>query len=187
MSSVREKWNRRYAAKTGALASVPAAITQGWQQLKPGSVLDLASGDGGSSLFLAQQGFVVTAVDIAEEGLKRLALSAKEHQLSIRTQQCDLDDMQALKQLGQYDNIVINRFRPSSVLFSCLPDLLISQGKVMLNSFNVRQHQEKGFNERFCLLPGEYLEVTPSLCVEYYRSLERDGDFMDEYLFIRKD
>lgn len=187
MSSVREKWNRRYAEKTGALASVPTAITEGWPQLKSGSVLDLASGDGGSALFLAQQGFVVTAVDIAEEGLKRLALSAQEHQVLIRTLQCDLDDVLALKQIGQYDNIVINRFRPSSVLFSCLPDLLTSQGKVMLNSFNVRQHQEKGFNERFCLLPGEYLGVTPSLCVEYYRSVERGGDFMDEYLFMRED
>ncbi|WP_051222212.1 methyltransferase domain-containing protein [Neptunomonas japonica] len=185
MSSVREKWNRRYAEKTGALASVPGAITEGWQQLKPGTVLDLASGDGGSSLFLAQQGFAVTAVDIAEEGLKRLAISAKAQQLTIRTLQCDLDDVLALKQLGQYDNIVINRFRPSPALFSCLPDLLTLQGKLMLNSFNVRQHQEKGFSERFCLLPGEYLEVAANFRVEYYRSLERDGDFMDEYLFVR--
>ncbi|BBB29629.1 methyltransferase domain-containing protein [Neptunomonas japonica] len=186
MSSVREKWNRRYAEKTGSLASVPAAITQGWQQLKPGSVLDLASGDGGSSLYLAQQGFAVTAVDIAEEGLKRLALSAKEHQLSIRTLQCDLDDVQGLKQLGRYDNIVINRFRPSPLLFACLPDLLTLEGKLMLNSFNLRQHQEKGFSERFCLLQGEYLEVTSNFRVEYYRSLEREGDFMDEYLFTRE-
>jgi cyclopropane fatty-acyl-phospholipid synthase-like methyltransferase len=186
MSSVREKWNRRYAEKTGELASVPAALTQEWQQLKPGSVLDLASGDGGSSLFLAQQGFAVTAVDIAEEGLKRLAQSAREHQLSIRTLQCDLDDVQALKQLGQYDNIVINRFRPSPMLFSCLPDLLTLHGKVMLNSFNARQHQKKGFSERFCLLPGEYLKVAANLRVEYYRSVERGGDFMDEYLFVRE-
>lgn len=67
MSSIREKWNRRYADKSGGLSSVPVALELGWPLLRPGSVLDLASGDGGSALFLAKHGFSVTAVDIAEE------------------------------------------------------------------------------------------------------------------------
>jgi tellurite methyltransferase len=190
MSSIRQKWNRRYANKSEAISSVPAAVTIGWPLLKKGlkksSVLDLAAGDGGTALFLASKGFDVTAVDIAEEGLKRLAESAQAQQLKIRTQQLDLDDTAALRGLGVYDNIVINRFRPSPSLFACLPDLLHLQGKLMLNSFNLQQHVEKGFSERFCLTHQEYLNITSLLSVEYYRSVEREGDYMDEYLFLKR-
>ncbi|WP_372741256.1 methyltransferase domain-containing protein [Neptunomonas sp.] len=185
MTSVREKWNRRYADKSGALSSIPVALELGWSSLKPGSVLDLASGDGGSAVFLARQGFAVTAVDIAEEGLKRLNACAQAEQLSIRTVQFDLDVTASLAALGQYDNIVINRFRPTPTLFLCLPALLTRGGRLMLNSFNLLQHKEKGFSERFCLKPEEYLGLSADLSLQYYRSEQRDGDFMDEYLFIK--
>ena len=185
MSSVRDKWNRRYADKEGGLSSVPAALELGWPLLKPGTVLDLASGDGGSAVFLARQGFAVTAVDIAEEGLKRLDARAQAEQLSMRTFQFDLDATASLAELGQYDNIVINRFRPTAALFVCLPALLHREGRLMLNSFNLQQHKEKGFSERFCLLPQEYLTLSSELSLQYYRSEERGADFMDEYLFIK--
>ncbi|SIT04945.1 class I SAM-dependent methyltransferase [Neptunomonas antarctica] len=190
MSLIREKWNRRYANKSDEISSVPAAVTIGWPLLKQGlkmsSVLDLASGDGGTALFLASKGFDVTAVDIAEEGLKRLTESAQAQQLSIRTQQLDLDDRVALSALGAFDNIVINRFRPSLPLFACLPELLRPQGRLMLNSFNLQQHREKGFSERFCLTHQEYLNISSLLSLEYYRSVAREGDYMDEYLFLKK-
>lgn len=185
MSSVQDKWNRRYVDKVGGLSSVPVALEIGSSLLKPGSVLDLASGDGGSALFLAKRGFAVTAVDIAEEGLKRLDACARAEQLRIRTLQFDLDASDLLTELGQYDNIVINRFRPTAALFICLPVLLHKHGRLMLNSFNLQQHKENGFSERFCLLPQEYLALSSELSVQYYRSEERDGDFMDEYLFVK--
>lgn len=185
MSSVRLKWNRRYAEKLEGLSPVPVALELGWSLLKSGSVLDLASGDGGSSLFLATKGFDVTAVDIAEEGLKRLTLAAQAQQLNIRTVQSDLDAPGSLIELGQYDNIVINRFRPTPALFACLPALLHEQGRLMLNSFNLQQYKEKGFSERFCLLPQEYLGLCSELSVQYYRSKKRADDFMDEYLFVK--
>ncbi len=186
MSSMREKWNRRYLDKSAALSSPPTALEMGWSLLKAGSVLDLACGDGGSALFLARQGFDVTAVDIAEEGLKRLEAAAVAEQLTICTFQCDLDDATDLfAESGRFDNIVINRFRPAKALFVRLPALLKPQGKLMLNSFNLQQHRQKGFSERFCLTDQEYLYLTPELSVEYYRSKERDGDYMDEYLFIK--
>ncbi len=185
MLSVRDKWNRRYLDKSAALSSPPVALNTGWSLLKPGSVLDLACGDGGSALFLAQQGFDVTAVDIAEEGLKRLESAAMEKQLTICTLRLDLDDTTALAVLGKYDNIVINRFRPTPALFVHLPALLRPQGKLMLNSFNLLQHEKKGFSERFCLTAQEYVHLSSELVLQYYRSEERNGDYMDEYLFIK--
>ena len=185
MSLVQEKWNRRYAEKSESLSPVPEALKLGWSLLKPGSVLDLASGDGGSSLFLASKGFDVTAVDIAEEGLKRLTKAAQDQHLTIRTVQSDLDVPASLIELGQYDNILINRFRPTPALFLSLPALLHQQGRLMLNSFNLQQHKEKGFSERFCLLPQEYVALSSELSVQYYRSEKRADDFMDEYLFIK--
>lgn len=185
MSLIREKWNRRYVNKSGPLSSVPVALQLGWSLLKSGSVLDLACGDGGSAVFLAKQGFDVTAVDIAEEGLKRLENFAQAEHLNIATQQMDLDDIDSLCRLGSYDNIVINRFRPTQTLFGCLPQLLNPQGKLMLNSFNLLQYEKKGFSERFCMTHQEYVELSSQLSIDYYRSEERDGDYMDEYLFSK--
>ena len=185
MLLIRDKWNRRYAEKTGPLSSVPVALQLGCSLLKRGSVLDLACGDGGSSVFLARQGFEVTAVDIAEEGLKRLDAFAEAEQLKMVTVQLDLDDTASLDGLGFYDNIIINCFRPTPALFCYLPTLLSPQGKLMLNSFNVQQNEKKGFSERFCLTHQEYLQLSSQLEIDYYRSEEREGDYMDEYLFSK--
>src|SRR5262245_29726773 len=49
-----------------------------------GSGLDLAAGLGRDTLALAERGFAMTAVDVAEEGLRHLATVARERGLADR-------------------------------------------------------------------------------------------------------
>lgn len=57
--------------------------------IPPGTVLDLGSGDGRNALYLAQQGFTVTAVDLSEAGIAKLQGFAKARGLNIETQIAD--------------------------------------------------------------------------------------------------
>lgn len=67
-----EHWNDRYAASgyvwtTGANALLVDEVAS----LEPGRALDLACGEGRNAVWLAQQGWAVTAVDFSEVGLDK--------------------------------------------------------------------------------------------------------------------
>ncbi|MCC6494684.1 MAG: class I SAM-dependent methyltransferase [Propionibacteriaceae bacterium] len=73
-----EFWERRYAEKpqiwSGRVNQVLAEVAG---QLTPGRALDLGCGEGGDSLWLAGQGWEVTAVDISTTALERGRAAAK--------------------------------------------------------------------------------------------------------------
>jgi SAM-dependent methyltransferase len=82
----RIKWNEKYRQQDYPTES--SAILKEFFGMAPGrSALDIAAGSGRNALFLAERGFVVEAVDIAEEGL---ALFAGRHP-AIRPICADLD------------------------------------------------------------------------------------------------
>jgi 2-polyprenyl-3-methyl-5-hydroxy-6-metoxy-1,4-benzoquinol methylase len=77
----REDWNRRYAAKE-FIWSVDANRFLGAEaaNLSPGKALDLAAGEGRNTVWLAEQGWTVRAIDFSEvaiEKAKRLAAERK--------------------------------------------------------------------------------------------------------------
>jgi tellurite methyltransferase len=69
----RLKWNEKY--QTASYPNEPAAILKNYIELAGGQkkALDIAAGNGRNSLFLADQGFTVDAVDISDIGLRLFA------------------------------------------------------------------------------------------------------------------
>jgi SAM-dependent methyltransferase len=68
---------------------LPVALR--WQKLGKHTVLDLGCGRGRHSIFLAEMGFNVTAVDLSPEGIAQLRQVAAEQKLNnIRTLVCDM-------------------------------------------------------------------------------------------------
>lgn len=73
MNNSQSKWNARWRKK---------AATASWQAdpwlqrllplLPQGTALDIACGMGRNAIFLAEQGFAVTAVDMSEVALNQL-------------------------------------------------------------------------------------------------------------------
>lgn len=59
-----------------------------------GRALDLGAGDGRNSLFLARQGFDVTAVDASAAGLRHLETTARAEDLSVSTVCSDIRNTQ---------------------------------------------------------------------------------------------
>ena len=68
-----------------------------------GSVLELGAGEGRNSLFLAEQGFDVTAQDVSQVGLGKLNKVAQEKGLNIQT---EVKDIQTLNLVQNYDVFV---------------------------------------------------------------------------------
>ncbi|XTZ19043.1 class I SAM-dependent methyltransferase [Micromonospora echinospora] len=102
--SPTEFWAGLYETVRGSAwnASVNTRLAEFAADLSPGSALDLGCGQGGDALWFARRGWKVTAVDIADAALQRVAAQAAAEGLAdrIRTQRHDLS---VSLPAGQYD------------------------------------------------------------------------------------
>ena len=111
-SPAEAEWNARYSdeevwsgAPNGTLVAEIASMT-------PGRVLDIGAGEGGDALWLAERGWDVTATDVAQAGLDRLASKATTRGADIR---CVAADANASHAFGDetYDLV--------SLFYSAIP------------------------------------------------------------------
>jgi 2-polyprenyl-3-methyl-5-hydroxy-6-metoxy-1,4-benzoquinol methylase len=76
-------WDERYAKADLEWGAEPNRfLVQEVRDLQPGSALDIASGEGRNAIWLAEQGWSVTAVDFSQVGIekaRRLAAERKVH------------------------------------------------------------------------------------------------------------
>ncbi|GES34571.1 class I SAM-dependent methyltransferase [Streptomyces angustmyceticus] len=78
-------WDGVYAARPAAGGPQPnARLTETGAGLPRGDALDLGCGNGGDALWLARQGWRVTAVDISAVAVERLAALVRSHGLDDR-------------------------------------------------------------------------------------------------------
>ena len=105
MQTTKPFWETAYQIPTGSAFGKPSAeIISLADTLPPkASVLDLGCGEGRNSLFLAQRGFDVTAVDISTHGINKLSSLASEQGLALRT---DVADMRSWQFDREFDLIV---------------------------------------------------------------------------------
>ena len=85
-------WDARFGSEVYTYGTAPNAFIAAEAQHLPegASVLDLGAGEGRNAVFLAQQGFQVTALDYAEAGLEKARTLAEERGVSIETLNADL-------------------------------------------------------------------------------------------------
>jgi len=89
------EWNKRYRLREHAASDLESPPTpllmETAKALTPGRALDLASGAGRNALWLAEQGWDVTAVDGASEAIGILRERAAERGLKINAILADLE------------------------------------------------------------------------------------------------
>lgn len=181
MQADKIKWDQRYSNKPLTVPSVPRTLPIFLSDLNPGSVLDVACGDGAAALFLAEHSFNVTAIDISQSALSRLDYFSSQKHLDIDTRCIDLDDVATIESLPLFDNIVICSFKPSMSLFMQLVSRLKPGGKFFFSTFNELKHQETGFSLKFCVQQDEFKASYSNLKLENY---QRDSVLgIDSYLF----
>lgn len=90
--SLADFWNARYAQAQYVYGTEPNEfLVAQLPRLPAGApVLCLADGEGRNSVWLARQGFEVTAIDVAEQGLLKAQALARQHGVTLHTLQADV-------------------------------------------------------------------------------------------------
>lgn len=98
-------WDERYSTDDYAYGKAPNAFLAGrFAAIPKGRVLSLAEGEGRNAVFLARQGYTVTAVDGSQVGLAKAAKLAEEHGVMLELIHADLAEFEIGE--GMWDGIV---------------------------------------------------------------------------------
>lgn len=156
MEADRLKWDERYRATEYFFSLGPSKFLADSYDLVASLVsgktaLDLACGEGRNSIFLARNGFEVTAVDISEVGLERGRKRAQDLDLDIAIVQADLDQW---RPQGTFHLILNFNFlmRP---LIPWMVQSLEPGGVVVMETILDAPGLEAGHRKDFLLQPGE--------------------------------
>jgi SAM-dependent methyltransferase len=143
--------------------------------LPPGDALDVACGRGRHALWLAQQGWRVTALDRDAKALGELESEARRRGLAILARVADLESAPATLPEVAFDVIVVVHYlhRP---LFPRLLAALRPGAVLVYETFTIAQAARgKPTNPDFLLRPGELRQLVGSLELLEAREGEFDG------------
>lgn len=105
MAHTKETWNARYAAGRFSSSEPHRLLVDTAHKLPPGRALDLACGTGRHAIFLAQNGWQVTAVDNSAVGIEIARTRARELGVEITFLAADLETGEFAIEPGAYDLI----------------------------------------------------------------------------------
>ena len=161
MVTDRERWNERWAdLRVDDEPEPPGVLVESAALLPaPGRAVDLAGGLGDAALWLAQRGWQVTLVDVADVALDRAQERAQRLGVSIDTERVDLE--QDPPPAGPWDLIVVSHYlhRP---LLAQLPERLRPNGVVVVGiatMTNLERHPKP--SARFLLDDDELPQLLP--------------------------
>jgi SAM-dependent methyltransferase len=178
-SAERDKWDARYRDGAYESRTHPTALLAQWlPRLPRGRALDVACGAGRNALFLATNGYAVTALDISRVALERGRRSAAELGLTLEWLCADLDDDPARAlPAGPFDLIVWVRY----VHRTLLPHLvarLAPSGALLCEQHLLTGEAVAGpTSAQFRLAPGELSAAAQGLRIEHsFEGLAIDPD-----------
>jgi tellurite methyltransferase len=170
----KTRWNARFAAKPPLQVATPNPfLRQHVARLPRGQVLDLAMGEGHNAIFLAQQGFSVTGIDISEIAVERAQQLAKHLGLSLHVQVADLRTSKLPE--NTYDAVVCFYYLDRR-LFPQIIATLKAGGVLLYETYTGEQAQYgPPRNPAYLLQPNELLEACRELRIRLYRDLVLEG------------
>ena len=170
--STKARWDERYDRDMYIYGKEPAAfLKQKISGLKKGKTLVLAMGEGRNAVYLAQNGFDVTGVDISEVAIEKCNKLARERNTTVNAVVADLTDYDMGE--AQFDLITkLYYYDPS--IFPQIIDALKPGGMFILEQFSIdhlKYRETSGFGPRnpdYLIKPNELLEHFKSLRILYY-------------------
>jgi tellurite methyltransferase len=175
----RDKWDARYRDGAYESRTHPTALLAQWlPRLPRGRALDVACGAGRNALFLAANGYDVTALDISRVALERGRRSAAERGLEIEWLCADLDDDPARAlPAGPFDLVIWVRYVHRTLL-QHLAAHLAPGGALLCEQHLLTGEAVAGpSSTQFRLAPGELLAAAHGMRIEHsFEGLAVDPD-----------
>ena len=182
-------WDERYRSGEHTTREPSPLLIKAINDLKPGRALDIACGVGRHAIYLAQQGWQVTAVDSSRVGIGILQQRATEAGLMIDAHVADLEGAEFEIGPGAYD-LICNFYYLQRDLFVAIRAGLRPGGLVVAAiHLNDGNRDAKPHNPAFLLEPGELQTLFSDWEITYYREAASDegGHHHDTaYLIARK-
>lgn len=173
-----QRWDARYAGETYVFGKEASRLLRHTiDMLGDGEALVLAMGEGRNAVFLAEQGFAVTGVDVSAVGVAKAERLAAERGVEIEGVVADL---------GVYDlgrerwDLVTNFYYLDRALFPRIVAALKPGGMLVLETFSTdHPGLDPGFGPRspeHLLRPNEVFDALSDLRVLYYEDRVLDLD-----------
>ncbi|MBB6673339.1 class I SAM-dependent methyltransferase [Cohnella nanjingensis] len=176
-------WDRKFVKRDNQILNPEQSLVEHIRFFKKGSVLDIACGDGRNALFLLENHFKVTGVDFSGEALNRLNKFAAERKYAVHTIQMDLSDLEAWRDIGVFDNVVINHYRLGKNRMSRMNEHLADGGVLFVCGFGHKHQDETSVREEDLIQPADFEDVERVMeRLAYVEHQDRNGFFVT-YVF----
>lgn len=173
----KEKWDAKYLKKSQLLRPrKPSKNLEDYVVHCDGTrALDLACGSGRNSIFLAERGFDVEALDIAEVAIKALEDEAEVKNLLSKINACKVDLDRYEIQKDKYDLIVMANFLDRKIL-EFAKNALKKDGILFVETYMLSDENEKTESNLDNLLKSQELKnmLDDSWHTIYYDEFENE-------------
>jgi tellurite methyltransferase len=175
----KTKWNRKYLERITIKEEEPKANTRLMNlsaSLKGGKALDLACGLGGNSLFLAQSGYEVQALDVSDVAVDYIRERANGQQLPIKSMVYDLTNLRNIPLEKNFFDLVIITYYLDRSIFPFVKKLVNDYGYFFMETFyKSPKLGDHGVSNQYKLGPQELLREFGNWKVLFYEENEEEG------------
>ncbi|MBT2644109.1 methyltransferase domain-containing protein [Bacillus sp. ISL-41] len=143
--------------------------------LKGGSAIDFASGLGGNSIYLAEMGYDITAVDISEVAINYVQEQAAKRGLNITAKVTDLTKERTFLK-GHKLDLAIMTFYLDRSLFPLVKQVIKDQGYLFFETFYKHKAAVNGqVSSQYKLESNELLKEFRDWKVLFFEENEQEG------------
>ncbi|HEY0462001.1 MAG TPA: methyltransferase domain-containing protein [Pyrinomonadaceae bacterium] len=166
-------WDERYRSGKYSSAQPHKLLISLVEKLKPGKALDLACGTGRHAIFLAENGWRVTAVDNSAVGIEIAGQRAAEKRLEIDFRVADLEKDEFRIEADTYD-LICDFYYLQRELFDAMKSG-VKHGGLIVSTIHIYGAGEKP--GRFLLREGELKEFFAGFeILHYHETPQTDTD-----------
>ncbi len=161
-------WDTRYTREEHDQLRQPSgSLVELLPKISKGRALDIACGDGRNAIFLAKQGFQVTAVDYSDVAIGKAKKIAMESGVEIDFICADLGKYNICE--SSYD-LIISFYYLQKSLIDPMKRGLKEKGLIIFETYTINQRDiGRPKNRDFLLAPNELIGLFSDMHISYYR------------------
>jgi SAM-dependent methyltransferase len=173
-----EQWDKRFDVERYLYGTEPVEfLRDNIDRLPKGKALCLAAGEGRNAVWLAGQGYDVTAMDASPIGLEKAVALATEKGVSIGT---DVGDLQHGYDMGESEwDLITDFYYHNPAMIPAVMRALKPGGMFVLQNFSIDQLETNRFgpkNPDYLVKPNEMLKLFDGYRILHYEDTVVDLD-----------